>query len=61
MLYLLQLHRLAFYFQIRRKQEYEADHYGLIFAAMAGYNPQEAIPFWERMAKQVEVLQHLKF
>jgi predicted Zn-dependent protease len=34
-----------------RNQEYEADHYGLIFAAMAGYNPREAIPFWTRMAK----------
>lgn len=34
-----------------RKQEYEADHYGLIFAAMAGYNPRVAVPFWERMAK----------
>ncbi|MCO5285446.1 MAG: M48 family metallopeptidase [Chitinophagaceae bacterium] len=33
-----------------RKQEYEADHYGLLFSAMAGYNPNEAIPFWERMA-----------
>jgi predicted Zn-dependent protease len=33
-----------------RNQEYEADHYGLIFTAMAGYNPREAIPFWERMA-----------
>ena len=32
-----------------RKHEYEADHYGLIWAAMAGYNPQEAIPLWERM------------
>jgi predicted Zn-dependent protease len=32
-----------------RKQEYEADHYGLIFAAMAGYDPREAIPFWKRM------------
>ena len=34
-----------------RKQELEADHYGLIFAAMAGYNPEEAIPLWERMKK----------
>ena len=34
-----------------RNQEYEADHYGLIFAAMAGYNPQEAISFWQRMSK----------
>lgn len=33
-----------------RKQEYEADHYGLIFSAMAGYNPQVAVPFWQRMA-----------
>ncbi len=34
-----------------RKQEYEADHYGLLFCAMAGYNPREAIPFWQRMAQ----------
>jgi predicted Zn-dependent protease len=33
-----------------RKQELEADRFGLIFAAMAGYNPREAIPFWQRMA-----------
>jgi len=33
-----------------RNQEYEADHFGLIFAAMAGYNPREAIPFWQRMS-----------
>jgi predicted Zn-dependent protease len=33
-----------------RKAETEADKYGLYFVAMAGYNPREAIPFWERMA-----------
>ena len=32
-----------------RKQELEADKFGLIFTAMAGYNPQEAIHLWERM------------
>lgn len=34
-----------------RKQESEADHLGLIFAAMAGYDPQVAVPFWQRMAQ----------
>jgi predicted Zn-dependent protease len=33
-----------------RKSESEADKYGLYFASMAGYNPQEAIPFWQRMS-----------
>lgn len=33
-----------------RMQESEADKLGLIFAAMAGYDPAEAIPFWQRMA-----------
>ena len=33
-----------------RKHEYEADQLGLIFLAMAGYDPNEAIKFWERMA-----------
>lgn len=33
-----------------RKEELEADKFGLFFSAMAGYNPQEAIPFWTRMA-----------
>ena len=32
-----------------RKQELEADRYGMIWAAMAGYNPQEAIGLWQRM------------
>jgi predicted Zn-dependent protease len=34
-----------------RKQELEADKLGLMFAAMAGYNPREAIPFWQRMGQ----------
>ncbi|MEQ8416414.1 MAG: M48 family metallopeptidase [Imperialibacter sp.] len=33
-----------------RLQESEADKMGLIFMAMAGYNPNEAPAFWERMA-----------
>lgn len=34
-----------------RNQELEADKFGLYFAAMAGYNPNESIPFWQRMSQ----------
>jgi predicted Zn-dependent protease len=33
-----------------RTQESEADELGLTFMAMAGYNPNEAVTFWQRMA-----------
>lgn len=33
-----------------RTQESEADKLGLIFMAIAGYDPAEAVPFWQRMA-----------
>lgn len=33
-----------------RSNESEADHLGLIFAAMAGYDPQVAVGFWQRMS-----------
>jgi predicted Zn-dependent protease len=35
-----------------RMQESEADKLGLVFAAMAGYDPRTAIGFWQRMAQK---------
>jgi len=35
-----------------RDQESEADKLGLTFMAMAGYDPNEAVAFWQRMAAQ---------
>ncbi len=35
-----------------RLQEHEADRLGLIFMAMAGYDPHAAVDFWQRMTAQ---------
>jgi predicted Zn-dependent protease len=37
-----------------RTHENEADRMGLIFMAMAGYPPEVAIDFWQRMAASKE-------
>lgn len=37
-----------------RSQESEADRLGLVFMALAGYNPDSAVTFWERMASSKE-------
>ena len=34
-----------------RQHELEADKLGLVFMAMAGYNPERAVSFWQEMAK----------
>ena len=34
-----------------RKQELEADFLGMVFMGIAGYSPEAALPFWERMAQ----------
>jgi len=44
-----------------RTHENEADRLGLIFMAMAGYNPEAAVSFWERMAADKEGAQVPEF
>jgi len=42
--------QVGFLLRYSRVQESEADHLGLIFMAMAGYDPRAALGFWQRMA-----------
>ncbi|MHB8155642.1 MAG: M48 family metallopeptidase [Candidatus Omnitrophota bacterium] len=44
-----------------RLHENEADHLGLIFMSMAGYNPNTAVAFWERMSKKKDGQLNLEF
>jgi len=39
-----------------RSHEAEADHIGIIYMSMAGYEPAEAVAFWETFGKQPSLL-----
>jgi predicted Zn-dependent protease len=44
--------QVGFLLPYSRQHESEADRIGLILMAQAGYDPEAAIPFWQRMADQ---------
>ena len=42
---------LGFVLPYSRLHEYEADNYGILLMAKTGYDPKQAIKFWEKMSK----------
>ncbi|MBM3860309.1 MAG: M48 family metallopeptidase [Verrucomicrobia bacterium] len=42
--------QVGFLLPYSRKQEYEADHLGVIYMARAGYDPRAAVELWQRFA-----------
>jgi len=53
--------QLGYLLPYSRTHENEADHLGLLFMAMAGYNPEEAVDFWQRMAEKSKGAQPPEF
>jgi len=43
--------KLAVELPYSREQESEADHIGIVYMARAGYDPKEAVAFWQRFAQ----------
>jgi predicted Zn-dependent protease len=52
---------VGFLLPYSRLEESEADHIGLILMARAGYDPRQALAFWERMSKQEGHTQPIEF
>ncbi len=44
--------RYGFLMPFGRDHESEADHLGLLYMARAGYDPREAVAFWQRMEEE---------
>ena len=42
--------QLVYMLPYSRQHEYEADYMGLVFMTMAGYNPNSAVAFWQKMS-----------
>jgi len=53
--------QVGYLLRYSRIHENEADHLGLIFMAMAGYNPEEAVDFWQRMDEKSKGAQPPEF
>jgi predicted Zn-dependent protease len=43
--------KLAIELPYSRSQESEADHIGIVYMARAGYDPKEAVAFWQRFSE----------
>ena len=52
---------LGVHLPFSRRQEIEADTIGLLYTARAGFDPREALPFWEKMEAAAQRHQPLEW